>query len=271
MYTKICRECQCNKIISEFYTAKGCNFGVAATCKSCVKLKNKNHYYGDGKLTKSSYYINNKNAIQAKKKIRYQKNKNKILTVNKTYRMNNKDKITAAHNKWVEGNKEKYKNYQLEYRTKNFKNLSQKSKTYRNKHKEKIKANYKNWKSKNIDRLRAWRREYDKKRRQNPMVRLYHNVSRRINESLKSNKAGRKWEGIVGYTLIKLKNHLENKFQNGMSWDNYGKNGWHIDHIMPRSIFNITSSECEEFKKCWDISNLQPLWEKDNLSKGNRP
>jgi hypothetical protein len=53
-----------------------------------------------------------------------------------------------------------------------------------------------------------------------------------------------------------------------MTWKNYGK--WHIDHIRPISSFKITGIDCEDFKKCWSLSNLQPLWAFDNLSKGTK-
>lgn len=54
----------------------------------------------------------------------------------------------------------------------------------------------------------------------------------------------------------------------GMTWGNYGINGWTIDHKIPISVFNFTSSDHEDFKRCWALSNLQPLWAYDNISKG---
>ncbi len=103
-----------------------------------------------------------------------------------------------------------------------------------------------------------------------------HSVKLRINESmgamiylaLKEKKNGYKWEDLVGYTCEDLMTRLESQFKEGMSWDNKGK--WHIDHIIPRSHFHFNSPEDTEFKECWAISNLQPLWEKDNLTKSTR-
>lgn len=57
-------------------------------------------------------------------------------------------------------------------------------------------------------------------------------------------------------------------FQPGMTWENYGK--WHIDHKTPDSWFQYNSINDDGFKKSWALENLQPMWAKDNLSKGNK-
>jgi hypothetical protein len=79
---------------------------------------------------------------------------------------------------------------------------------------------------------------------------------------------------ILGYSSKDLKNHLESLFLDGMTWDNYGLYGWHIDHIKPISTFVFTTEDDGinyiEMKKCNSLSNLQPLWAKDNLSKHNK-
>lgn len=134
------------------------------------------------------------------------------------------------------------------------------------------------WRKNNKERIKKWHKdnqkkinEYCKNRRKiMPHLKVNANISRNISHSLKGNKSGNHWENLVGYTLKKLISHLEKKFQNGMTWNNYGKGGWHIDHIIPKSHFNITDENCDDFKKCWAIKNLQPLWEHENCSKGNK-
>ncbi len=102
--------------------------------------------------------------------------------------------------------------------------------------------------------------------RANPVYRLRGNVSKQIHNSLVDGKKGRSWEKLVGYSIIDLKNSIERQFKDGMSWDNYGE--WHIDHEIPNVVFNYKSVTDIDFKKCWALSNLQPMWAEDNLKKG---
>ncbi len=87
-----------------------------------------------------------------------------------------------------------------------------------------------------------------------------------VRHAIKNKRHGLSWESVIGYTLDDLIKHLESQFEDGMSWDNYGK--WHIDHIKPVSSFNIESIEDEELKECWSLQNLQPLWARENFKKG---
>lgn len=102
----------------------------------------------------------------------------------------------------------------------------------------------------------------------NPRNRVSHCISTGMTKSLRRGKSGNHWEKLVGYTLDELMNHLESQFTKGMSWSNYG--AWHIDHIIPVSFFGFESFSDNEFRQCWSLKNLQPLWAFDNISKGNR-
>lgn len=105
---------------------------------------------------------------------------------------------------------------------------------------------------------------YHRRRRQNPMIQLSFNTSTAISISLKTNKQGH-WEDLVGYSLQQLQRHLEKQFTQGMTWKNYGE--WHIDHKIPKSAFNFSKPEHIDFKRCWALSNLEPLWQTDNQLK----
>jgi len=108
------------------------------------------------------------------------------------------------------------------------------------------------------------------RRHTDPTYRLKYLIKSAIWKSLRSGngKGRRKWESLVGFTVEELKAHLESKFELGMSWDNAGE--WHIDHIMPVSRFNFESPDDMDFKLCWALDNLQPMWGWENMSKGNR-
>ena len=104
--------------------------------------------------------------------------------------------------------------------------------------------------------------------RRSPQFRLYQRMAGAIRVALKArrnSKRGRRWEELVGYTTDDLSKHLESRFQPGMTWANMGK--WHIDHIRPQSSFTYTSTDDPEFRECWALKNLQPLWASDNLRK----
>lgn len=74
------------------------------------------------------------------------------------------------------------------------------------------------------------------------------------------------WFRLVGWNMPEFRAHMEPLFEEGMSWSNHGD--WHIDHVKPVSYFEFDDFNDKGFKKCWDLSNLQPLWALENLSKG---
>ncbi|WP_156379929.1 MULTISPECIES: hypothetical protein [unclassified Rhizobium] len=80
-------------------------------------------------------------------------------------------------------------------------------------------------------------------------------------------KAGRSWTSLVPYTVEELMDHLERQFTDGMTWENRGLNGWHIDHRLPLSSFSYTSAEDPEFQFAWSLANLQPMWGDENIRK----
>ena len=102
----------------------------------------------------------------------------------------------------------------------------------------------------------------------NPQFKLHSNISRAVRNGL-AGKGRRRWEELVGYTAEELKQHIERQFTRGMGWHNYGRGAgrWHIDHIVPQSVFTFSSPEEADFKACWALTNLRPLWGSENISK----
>jgi hypothetical protein len=73
-------------------------------------------------------------------------------------------------------------------------------------------------------------------------------------------------ERACGYTISQLRTHLEALFSVGMSWQAFACGDIHIDHIRPQSSFDL--NDADQVRACWALSNLQPLWSTDNLTKG---
>lgn len=123
-----------------------------------------------------------------------------------------------------------------------------------------------NWEKDNPEKVKLQKKRYYEKYKLNPINQLNMNVKKSIYKSLKRNKNGCHWEDLVGYTLQDLKKHLQKQFTNGISWENYGQ--WHIDHIIPISAFNFQKSDNIDFRRCWNLKNLRPIWKNENLKKG---
>lgn len=107
------------------------------------------------------------------------------------------------------------------------------------------------------------REYYNNRRKTDSNFRILCNLRRRINHVIKDNYKSETTMELLGCELENLKKHLESKFTDGMTWNNYGK--WHIDHKLPCSLFDL--SKLEEQRKCFHYSNLQPLWATDNIRK----
>jgi len=144
------------------------------------------------------------------------------------------------------------------------------SATYYEKNKEEIAAKAIEWRKENADIHRERSNAYSKRRRaSDPAYRIKMNLSRRMGEAVKDQGSMKSDTSIslFGCTADELKTHLESQFTEGMSWDNYGTHGWHIDHIRPCASFDLTLDT--EQKTCFNYSNVQPLWAKDNILKSD--
>lgn len=144
------------------------------------------------------------------------------------------------------------------------------------------KLNKQNYYSKpeNLQHKRDWDKEYYQRtkfteKRQNYEINYRKknklNINQQINimHSLKlvtKSTLEKSWEFLVSYNLQQLKEHLENQFDENMSWDNYGSY-WEIDHIIPQNQFKFSSSEDKDFQICWSLANLRPLSISKNRSR----
>lgn len=154
--------------------------------------------------------------------------------------------IRAAYNKqWKKDNAEHVSIYNQKY-----------SAQYYLGNKEKINKNSSTYKT--------------EKRRSDPATRLAHNLRRRLNHvirgTIKSGSAVRD----LGCTIEELVKRIENLWESGMTWENYGcgKYHWNVDHIIPLSAFDLMNRE--QFLKANHFSNLQPMWHRLNIIKSDK-
>lgn len=98
--------------------------------------------------------------------------------------------------------------------------------------------------------------------------RLRMNLRHRVWTALNGVSKSASTAELVGCTMDELRQHIEVQFAEGMTWENHGRDGWHIDHIRPCASFDLTDPEQQ--RQCFHYSNLQPLWAADNIRKGAR-
>lgn len=180
--------------------------------------------------------------------------KDNNIVLRKSGRLNLGGK-SEADKRYYKKNKNKISNYYSNWQSKNRNHLRE---------------YHRQWRIKNLDHLRETKRNYEKTRKsKDPVYKLISNFRTAICTVLKEHnivKYNHYFEAL-GYTQQDLINHLDSLLNDGMTWENYGK--WHVDHKIPIDAFNFMSMNDPEFKKCWSLENLQPMWEEENISKGN--
>lgn len=143
------------------------------------------------------------------------------------------------------------------------------SKSYYERRKDIIKNKY-NQKRKE----KLWRKNYQsnyinnyqiKRRKKDIEFKLKYYLRCRLRQALKNNQKSGHTLKLLGCSIRQLREHLEKQFRPGMSFNNYGRGGWEIDHIRPCASFDL--SKTKEQKKCFNYKNLQPLWIKEHKIK----
>lgn len=193
-------------------------------------------------------------------KVKKERHHKAILERAKSYRTKNADKIKESQRKHAAKNRAAIAIAAKEWREANPERFRAIRAAHYERNREKILA-----KNKTPEAL-SKRREHERNRRLlDPGFVVNDRMSANIRLAIRSLKAGRKWERIVGYSLAELMLHVERQFSKGMTWENIGK--WHIDHILPKSSFSYSSDEDPAFQACWALTNLRPLWAEENMKK----
>lgn len=188
---------------------------------------------------------------------RYKANKAEILRKQKIYYEANKAEILARNKRYLNS---------LPVDSPVRLNILNSAREYARKNPDKSSL----WAKRNPEKRKAAARKYQRKLIATLKGRLDHRMSVAVGMALKGNKSGRAWEAIVGYSLNELKRHLETTFAPGMNWDRFMAGQIHIEHIIPKALFNYSDPSDKEFKQCWALTNLRPFWKLPNLSKGKK-
>jgi hypothetical protein len=190
-----------------------------------------------------------------------QKNKNKIKEIKDKYVSKNKTKVLESKKEWFNKNPNYKKEYYLN--KKDF-YLEKKKEYYKNNREKIIEKNKKYIK----DNKELINKQNTIKYQNNPLVKIKVSLRNRLRIFINTKSFSKKNKtfDIVGCTPEVLKEHIEKQFVEGMSWNNYGFYGWHIDHIIP---LYYAKTEEDMYKLC-HYTNLQPLWAKDNWRKNKR-
>ena len=217
---------------AEFYKQKKKKDGLRSQCKICMDEFNKEYK---------------------------ELNKERVNNIKYKYTVNNREKSNQAKKNWFLNNP----NYKKTYYKNNKEHIIKKSIKYYKDNTEDVSIRISNYSKNNREKISEYLRE---KRKNDPLFRLKLSVKSRLHNFLKKKsitKANKTFD-IVGCTPIELKRHLENQFTEGMTWNNYGFYGWHMDHKIP---LDYGKTEEEIYKLC-HFNNIQPLWWKENFSKG---
>lgn len=127
----------------------------------------------------------------------------------------------------------------------------------------------KKWKQENSDQHYLYQKEYKAKRYKSDLnFKIKVILRSRVRKFLKNNWKSGSSVDMLGCSVEDFKLHIESKWQEGMSWDNWSKLGWHLDHILPLDSFDL--SKPEDMAKACHFTNLQPLWALENCIKSNK-
>lgn len=69
----------------------------------------------------------------------------------------------------------------------------------------------------------------------------------------------------LGCSINDFKIYIEQLFQPGMTWDNWSKTGWHLDHIISLSSVDLTNPDA--IKTVCNYKNIRPVWASENIEK----
>jgi len=218
---------------------------ISKKCYKCEKIKQL-IYFNKKKCNKDGFDNICKECKKKENEIYRKENQKYFNNYLKNYRFNNPNYMKN----WYDKNKNEFNEKVNKKKRNNRDIIRDKERIYRKNNREQFNKRC---------------REYNKKRKKiDPDFKLRVLLRHRLYLAIKKDCKKTSAINLLGCSILFLKKYLELLFQYGMTWKNHGE--WHIDHIKPCASFDLTKES--EQKKCFHYTNLQPLWAKDNLTKG---
>ena len=244
MSTKVCTKCGEEKGVEEFNNLAAHKDGKSSCCKKCDR-----DYF-------KQYRVENKDGLTKRVKARQA---GYTIDTEGTKRCSKcgvvKDVGEFCVHKRSKGGRD--------CRCKECK--GKQDKEYSEKNKEKILSKAKEYKKAHRKRYNEWERN---KKKTDPNYKLSSLVRSKVFKLLKGDNKQNSSLSFLGCSVEEARKHIEAQFRPGMSWENHGQYGWHIDHIRPLSSFDL--ADLEQAKIAFHYTNLQPLWAEENLTKGKK-
>lgn len=242
---KKCKHCGIEKPFDDFQKAGGGKW-LQPYCKPC-DARRKKHWEGDNeekvKIKRKQYYLSTRQLVAPEQKAI---NKKKVI-----------EKLRAGAIRYIES----MPKLSIEERKRR---KSEGDKRYREKYKDKIIENKRKYQE--SGRATEMAKRWQAKQADNIDFKTKKRLRGRIYVALKRGVKSQGTMDLLGCSIEQFKTHFQSLFTEGMTWDKYIKGEIVIDHIKPCALFDLIKPE--EQKICFHYSNLQPLWEIDNLKKG---
>ena len=282
---KFCPKCKQTKDESEFQVCRINKTGLQCYCRSCRSRQVK-FFWLQKDIGENEKQCLKCRTVKPKSEFRKDASKKDLLhpfcktckaKQDREYSDRNKDKIKEYRKRTVEITRERRRIQRIPVA-------------------EQLNAKKREWNKKNKELIRAYAREYSKREPQekkrarskrnwtrnrekilsrmrdkyysDPMFRLTTIMRANIHSRLKHNTSTAHYFDILGYSPEDLLRYIEKKMLPGMSWENYGRD-WEIDHKIPVAAFNFQTTNDIDFKRCWALKNLRPLWKFENRSKSD--
>jgi hypothetical protein len=272
MKNKICTGCKIKKMLECFGKSLTTKDGLQYKCKDCNKQYRLDNKKERNRKANEKYRQLHPIKIDIvkdgyKKCFKCKKDKLMILDY-----FGKRPSVKSGFNSWCKEcekqyrfeNKEKINKNMKEYRVNNKESISITAKKYRENNKKQTNKYMKIYREKNREKINKTHREYISMRTKNDIgFKILKRCRSRLHKAIKGNVKSESTLKLIGCSVEYLIQHLESRFKNNMTWDNYGS--WEIDHIKPCALFNFEDEE--EQKKCFNYKNLQPLWKEENLEK----